>query len=60
MTYDALHRPLALYVTDVSGKIILVEKTEYGESKPSPEMTNHRGKVWKLYDNAGIVTSLEL
>jgi RHS repeat-associated protein len=58
MTYDELRRPLGLFVSDNGTPEFLAEKTEYGESKPDPEASNHRGKVWKVYDGAGIVTSV--
>ena len=57
MTYDALQRPVVLFVTDTSGSEFLAEKTEYGESKPNPETTNHRLKPWKVYDGAGVLVS---
>jgi RHS repeat-associated protein len=57
MTCDALQRPLELFVIDASGKTFLAEKTEYGESRPNPAMTNHRLKPWKVYDGAGVVES---
>jgi RHS repeat-associated protein len=57
MTYDALQRHVALFVTDTSGTEFLAEKTEYGESKPNPETTNHRLKPWKVSDGAGILVS---
>ncbi|TFG40391.1 MAG: RHS repeat-associated core domain-containing protein, partial [Candidatus Aminicenantes bacterium] len=57
MTYDALQRPVGLFVTDTSGAKFLAEKTEYGESKPDPETTNHRLKPWKVYDGAGVLVS---
>jgi hypothetical protein len=58
MTYDALQRPTGLFVTEPAGER-LAEQTIYGEDKPSPADTNHRGKVWQVRDNAGIVTSDE-
>ena len=58
MTYDALQRPTGLFVTEPAGER-LAEQTIYGEDKPSPEATNHRGKVWQVRDDAGIVTSDE-
>ena len=58
MTYDELRRPLGLFVSENGAPEFLAEKTEYGESKPHPEASNHRGKVWKVYDGAGLVTSV--
>lgn len=65
MTYDALRRPLNHYVSDSGQAQQLVEKTIYGdtpwdgtaETLEHPERTNHRGKPFKVYDNAGVVTS---
>ncbi len=57
MTYDALQRPVELFVTDTNGDKFLAEKTEYGESKPDTESTNHRLKPWKVYDGAGVLVS---
>jgi RHS repeat-associated protein len=57
MTYDALQRPVGLFVTDTNGAEILAEKTEYGESMPDPETTNHRSKPWKVSDGAGVLVS---
>jgi RHS repeat-associated protein len=57
MTYDALQRPVELFVIDATGTEFLAEKTEYGESKRNPETTNHRLKAWKVYDGAGVLVS---
>jgi hypothetical protein len=57
MTYDALQRPVELFVTDANGTKFLAEKTEYGESKRNPETTNHRLKPWKVFDGAGVLVS---
>jgi len=57
MTYDALQRPVELFVTDTGGTEFLAEKTDYGESRQDPETTNHRMKPWKVYDGAGVLVS---
>ena len=57
-TYDALHRPTGLFVTEPAGER-LAQQTTYGEAKPTPEITNHRGRVWQVRDDAGIVTSVD-
>jgi RHS repeat-associated protein len=54
LTYDALQRPLALFVRDAQGEK-LVEKTVYGEAQGSAH--NHRGKVYQVFDGAGVGTS---
>ncbi len=60
VNYDALRRPIALYVSDNGQAEFLAEKSVYGET-PSvlevPELTNHRGKPYRVYDSAGMVTS---
>jgi hypothetical protein len=57
MTYDALQRPVELFVIDANGTKFLAEKTEYGELKPNSETTNHRLKTWKVFDGAGVMVS---
>jgi len=57
MTYDALQRPLDLFVGGITETEFLAEKIEYGEFKPNPEITNHRLKTWKVYDAAGVMVS---
>jgi RHS repeat-associated protein len=58
MTYDMLRRRREVFVTDSGGKR-LATLTTYGEGKPTPESTNHRGRVWQVRDDAGIVTSVK-
>jgi hypothetical protein len=52
MSYDALQRPLELFVRDSTtmGKEVLIEKTAYGEFKQNPEATNHRLRMWEVRD----------
>ncbi|CAG0978749.1 MAG: hypothetical protein OIN86_04975 [Candidatus Methanoperedens sp.] len=57
MTYDALQRPVELFVRRGVSAEFLVEKIEYGESRQDPETTNHRSKTWKVHDGAGIQVS---
>jgi RHS repeat-associated protein len=54
LTYDVLQRPLDLFVQDARGEK-LVERTAYGEAQGSAN--NHRGKVYQVFDGAGVVTS---
>jgi RHS repeat-associated protein len=54
LTYDALQRPLALFVRDAQGEK-LVGRTVYGEAQGSA--LNHRGKVYQVFDGAGVVTN---
>ena len=58
LIYDELQRPTGLFVTEPTGER-LAEQMIYGEDKPLSEATNHRGKVWQMRDDAGIVTSDE-
>ncbi|MEB8338472.1 SpvB/TcaC N-terminal domain-containing protein [Streptomyces endophyticus] len=54
--YDAARRPLEVRLrTGVSGTGSLIEKTEYGEAQGDAE--NMRGKLYRTFDAAGIVTS---
>lgn len=55
LTYDALLRPIELFVTAANGTEHLAEKIEYGESNPDPEKNNHRLKTWKIYDGSGVL-----
>ena len=56
MTYDALRRPVDVYVAE-DGVERLVARTEYGESLAAPEATNHRTRVHRHFDQAGVVVS---
>ncbi len=55
--YDGLERQTALFVTD-AGVERLAEQIVYGETKPSAENTYHRGQIWQVRDEAGILTQL--
>lgn len=55
--YDGLERQTALFVTE-SGTERLAEQIVYGEAKPSAEATYHRGQIWQVRDEAGILTHL--
>ncbi len=55
LTYDALRRPTALYVRE-EGVERLVERTVYGEGQG--EAGNHRTRVFRQYDQAGVATNL--
>jgi RHS repeat-associated protein len=55
--YDALRRPTEAYVRQGNGPELLAGRTVYGESRPSPENDNLRGKVYQVFDQAGVVTS---
>jgi len=54
LTYDELRRPTGLFVVE-NGAERLAERTEYGEGQG--EASNHRGKVYRQFDQAGVVTN---
>lgn len=57
-TYDALRRPRDLYVqATVGGAKRLAERRVYGEGRPAPEVQNLRGRVYQVFDGAGLVTN---
>jgi RHS repeat-associated protein len=57
--YDVLRRPLTLYVRTGEAQEKLVERAGYGESQPDPEARNLRTKLYRQFDEAGIVTMVE-
>jgi RHS repeat-associated protein len=54
MTYDELHRPTGLYVTE-NGAERLAERTVYGESQG--DTRNHRTRIYQVFDGAGVISS---
>ena len=54
-TYDVLQRPTQLFVKTGSDPEILAEKTIYGEGQGDAQ--NHRGRIYQLFDSAGIATN---
>lgn len=54
MTYDALRRPLGLFVNE-HGTERRAQATLYGEDRG--DTTNHRGQVYQVRDGAGLVTN---
>jgi RHS repeat-associated protein len=62
LSYDALRRPVGLYVSGNGLKDALAEQMVYGDDAragpPNPERTNHRGRVYQVRDGAGLVTSV--
>jgi RHS repeat-associated protein len=59
ISYDELQRPIGLTVSGNGLSNVLAEKTIYGDSKPngpaSPESLNCRGKIYQVFDAAGVV-----
>jgi RHS repeat-associated protein len=57
MSYDELRRPTGLFVTE-NGTKRLAECTVYGESLGDAGIaSNHRTRVHKVFDGAGVVTN---
>jgi RHS repeat-associated protein len=59
MAYDQLQRPSETFLSTAAGPELLILRTAYGESQPSPESKNLRGKAVQLFDQAGISTTTE-
>ena len=59
--YDALHRPLRVFVTGADATQpaleLLTERLVYGEQHPEHQARNLRGKRYLHLDSAGVVTS---
>jgi RHS repeat-associated protein len=55
-TYDALRRPLGLYVQPLNGSQILAENIVYGEGQPAA--ANLNGRVFQSLDAAGAATNI--
>jgi RHS repeat-associated protein len=58
VTYDTLRRPVDRTVSVSGGAEKLLSRIVYGELLASPAATNHRGRVYRAYDGAGVATSL--
>ncbi|PRQ09409.1 RHS repeat domain-containing protein [Enhygromyxa salina] len=57
-SYDTLRRPIDRTVSVGGGAEKLLGRVVYGDLLASPEATNHRGRVYRVYDGAGVATSL--
>ncbi len=55
--YDALHRPTNLHVRNGSEPEFLAERVVYGEGQPHDQALNLRGKMFRQFDAAGIVSN---
>ncbi|HKQ72419.1 MAG TPA: hypothetical protein VJ810_01730 [Blastocatellia bacterium] len=53
--YDALQRPTEARLSEGGTAATLVERTVYGEGMGG--LNNHRGKVYQVFDGAGVVTN---
>ncbi|NJO55380.1 MAG: toxin, partial [Rhodospirillales bacterium] len=58
-TYDTLRRPVDRTVSVSGGSEILLGRIVYGDLLSTPEDTNHVGRVYRVYDGAGVATTLE-
>jgi RHS repeat-associated protein len=57
--YDALRRPVALFIKTGEQPERLAERTEYGDGQPDAAAHNLRTRVFRQFDGAGIVTNIE-
>ena len=57
VTYDVLRRATHTYVQQGTNPEQLMTRTIYGESISDPLTGNHRGKVYQVFDGAGVLTS---
>jgi hypothetical protein len=55
--YDALRRPTDSFMREGTTLELVVGRIVYGETQPDAETDNLRGKVYQLFDQAGVVTS---
>ncbi|MCA1560554.1 MAG: toxin, partial [Acidobacteria bacterium] len=56
-TYDALRRPLEIFLAEGSDGERLIGRTVFGESAANPEAANLRGKAYQHFDQAGVATN---
>src|SRR5262249_7008851 len=56
-TYDALRRPLEIFLQEGNDPERLVGHTVFGDSVANPDAANLRGRVFQQFDQAGVVTS---
>lgn len=57
--YDALRRPIEVYLRLEDGPESLVDRTVYGETQQNPKARNLRGKVYQSFNCAGVLASEE-
>jgi RHS repeat-associated protein len=53
--HDPLRRPTDTFLSEGISQEVLIARTVYGESQLHPETKNQRGKVVRLFDQAGAV-----
>jgi RHS repeat-associated protein len=54
VVYDALHRPVGTFFRPDGGAEALVEHLVYGEAHPDVDTLRLRGRVYRVYDQAGM------
>ena len=55
--YDALKRPTQFFVKNDAEPEVLAEQSLYGETQMAAADSNLRGKLYQLYDGAGVATN---
>lgn len=55
--YDALRRPVEVFLREGDAPERLIGRTVFGESLPNPQSANLRGRVYQHFDQAGVLTS---
>jgi RHS repeat-associated protein len=59
-SYDELLRPLSMWARDNTAETATMRQhLVYGDTLSTPEATNHRGQVYKHYDEAGLTEFVE-
>ncbi|WP_456414760.1 toxin TcdB middle/C-terminal domain-containing protein, partial [Oceanithermus profundus] len=56
VVHDALRRPVERLVSQ-GGAERLLDRVVYGDALPDPAAGNHAGRVFRVYDGAGVVTT---
>lgn len=54
--YDALRRPLEVWLQEADGPQWMIARTVFGEGVPDAESNNLRGRVHQSFDQAGVVS----
>ena len=56
--YDELRREVEMWVAPDGGVPFLARKTVYGERLSPTASRNHRGRIFRIYDGAGVLTNV--
>jgi RHS repeat-associated protein len=54
MAYDTLHRPVSTFFRPAAGAEVLIAHQVYGEGHPDVEALRLRGRLYRVYDQAGM------